>query len=258
MSSGGVGAQQQWDGIDVVRSNDNKITDSDFSYCGNWGLHLWNASRNTFQRNRAVWCTTGEGYLFQALTGWQTYDAQAVGIDHDSNENLIADNDLRFGGDAIFIRANEGGLVPGVPVPPRNASNRNILSGNDCSFSPNNAIEVDFSDDTVITNNNCSYSHYGMWLGYSRRCKVAGNVCLNDSAKAIEIENGQSDTFDSNVFGYDPPRPGQSLIYLRQNGRDKTPSGPYTFHDNVFYGTGENPIQLKDTQASASGDVFSG
>ena len=202
-----------------------------------------------------MWCTTGEGALFQALTGWQTYDAQAVGIDHNSNENLIADNDLRFGGDAIFIRANEGGLAPGIPVPPRNASSRNILTGNDCSFSPNNAIEVDFSDDTIITNNNCSYSHYGMWLGYSRWCKVAGNICINDSAKAIEIENGQSDTFDCNVFGYDPPRPDQSLIYLRQNGRDKTPSGPYAFHNNLFYGAGENPIQLKDTPVSVNGDV---
>lgn len=248
-------ARHEWDGIDVVRSNDNLIENSDCSYCGNWGLHLWNASRNTFRHNRAVWCTTGGGMLFQALTGWQTYDAQAVGLDHNSNDNLIADNDLRFGGDAIFIRANEGGLVPGVPVPPRNASNRNILTGNDCSFSPNNAIEVDFCDDTVITNNNCSYSHYGMWLGYSRRCKVSGNICINDTAKAVEVENGQSDTFAGNVFGYDPPRADPTLILLRQNGRDQTPSGPHTFHNNRYYGAGENPIKRVDTPASLSGDL---
>ncbi len=247
-------AQRQWDGVDVVRANDNIIEDSDCSYCGNWGLHLWSASGNTFRHNRAVWCTTGGGALFQALTGWQTYDAQAVGIDHNSNANLIADNDLRFGGDAIFIRANEGSLVPGVPVPPKNASNRNILRGNDCSFSPNNAIEVDFCDDTVIANNNCSYSHYGMWLGYSRRCQVSGNICINDTAKAIEVENGQSDIFAGNVFGCDPPRADRTLILLRQNRRDITPSGPHTFHDNRYYGAGDNPIKRVNTPATTTDD----
>lgn len=241
-------SQHQWDGIDVVRSDNNTIEDGDFSYNGNWGLHLWDSSRNTFRRNRAIWCTTGAGTLYQALTGWQTYDAQAVGIDHNSNENVIADNDLRFGGDAIFIRANEGPIAPGTVVPPRNGSHRNILRGNDCSFSPNNAIEVDLVDDTIIENNNCSYSNYGMWLGYSRRCKVRGNICINDSSKAVEIENGQDDVFENNIFGYDTWRANQALIFLRQNGRDKTPSGPYTFSGNTLYGS-ERPIMVHTTPA---------
>ena len=241
-------AQHQWDGIDVTRSDDNIIEEGDYSFNGNWGLHLWNSSRNTFRRNRAIWCTTGAGTLYQALTGWQTYDAQAVGIDHNSNENLIADNDLRFGGDAIFIRANEGPITPGTVVPPRNGSHRNILRHNDCSFSPNNAIEVDLVDDTVIEGNNCSNSHYGMWLGYSRRCIVRNNICINDTAKAIEIENGQDDVFENNVFGYDTPRADNSLIYLRQNGRDNTISGPYRFDNNIFYGS-KLPIMVTNTPA---------
>src|SRR5579871_3777900 len=163
-------SQYQWDGIDVVRSDHNRIEDGDFSFNGNWGIHLWDSSNNIFRRNRAVWCTTGAGLLYQALTGWQTYDAQAVGIDHNSNENLIEGNDLRFGGDGIFIRANEGPIIPGTAVPPRDSSDRNILRNNDCSFSPNNAIEVDLVAGTVIEGNNCSFSNYGMWLGYSRRC----------------------------------------------------------------------------------------
>ena len=90
-------------------------------------------------------------------------------IDHASCDNTIEANDLRFGGDGIFIRANEGPLTPDAIVPPKNASNRNVLKFNDCSSSPNNAIEADFVDDTVMEGNNCSDSHYGMWLGYSRR-----------------------------------------------------------------------------------------
>jgi len=248
-------SQYQWDGIDVVRSDGNVISDGDFSYCGNWGLHLWNSSRNTFRHNRAIWCTTGEGKLFQALTGWQTYDAQAVGIDHNSNENTIEGNDLRFGGDAIFIRANEGPITPGTVVPPRNGSHRNILRGNDCSFSPNNAIEVDLVDDTIIENNNCSNSNYGLWLGYSRRCIVRGNICINDSTHAVEIENGQDDLFENNVFGFDTRRPTGQLVYLRQNGRDKTRSGGYTFRGNIFYGAGTG-LELKATQATLTGNTI--
>ncbi|MCW3099114.1 MAG: putative pectin lyase [Chthonomonadaceae bacterium] len=248
-------SQYQWDGIDVVRSAGNVIEDGDFSFNGNWGLHLWNSSRNVFRRNRAVWCTTGEGTLFQALTGWQTYDSQAVGIDHNSNENTIEDNDLRFGGDAIFIRANEGPITPGTVVPPLNGSHRNILRGNDCSFSPNNAIEVDLVDDTVIENNNCSNSNYGMWLGYSRRCIVRGNTCINDSSHAVEIENGQDDLFENNVFGFDTRRSQGQLVYLRQNGRDKTRSGGYIFRGNVFYGAGTG-LELKATQATLTGNTM--
>jgi parallel beta-helix repeat protein len=249
-------AQHQWDGIDVVRSTGCIIEDGDYSYNGNWGVHLWDSSRNTFRRNRAVWCTTGSGTLYQALSGWQTYDAQAVGIDHNSNENLIADNDLRFGGDGIFIRANEGPIAPGMVVPPRNGSHRNILLDNDCSFSPNNAIEVDLVDDTIISGNNCSYSNYGMWLGYSRRCVVTNNTCINDASHAVEIENGQDDIFTNNVFGYDRPRPEDSLVYLRQNGRDATPSGPYRFVGNNFYGTRQG-VRLKGTACTLDGDTIS-
>ncbi len=242
-------AQHQWDGIDVVRSTDNIIEDGDYSYNGNWGLHLWTSSKNVFRRNRAIWCTTGSGLLYQSLSGWQTYDSQAVGIDHNSNENTIEENDLRFGGEAIFIRANEGGQTPGNPVPVKNGSNRNRLLNNDCSFSPNNAIEVDFVEDTVIAGNNCSNSNYGMWLGYSVRSVCRNNICVNDSSHAVEIENGQNGVFENNVFGWDMPRENGQLVLLRQNGNDKTPSGPYKLNNNLFYGAGVG-VQLVNTPAT--------
>ncbi len=231
-------AQYQWDGVDVVRSHHNTIEQGDNSYSGNWGIHLWNSSNNIYRKNRAVWCTTGAGTLFQALTGWSTMDAQAVGIDHNSNENLIEENDLRFGGDAIFIRANEGGIQPGQAVPPKNSSDRNILRNNDCSFSPNNAIEVDFVEGTVIEGNNCSYSNYGMWLGYSRHSIVRNNICIDDSSFAVEIENGQFNQFENNIFGFSKgrERPNGQLVFLRQNRNDTTPSQGYVFRNNLFYG----------------------
>ena len=244
----GAKSNYQWDGIDVIRSDDNVIEAGDFSYNGNWGVHFWNSSRNVFRDNRAIWCTTGAGKLYQALTGWQTYDAQAVAIDHNSNENVISGNDLRFGGDGIFIRANEGPITPGTAVPVLNGSNRNILRDNDCSFSPNNAIEADFVADTVIEGNNVSDSHYGMWLGYSQRSVIKSNIGINNSANAVEIENGQGAVFENNVFGYDAFRDGGQAILLRQNGRDKTLSQGYKIRHNVFFGA-SNSVTLLATQA---------
>ena len=243
-------AQHQWDGIDLVRSSRVTIQNGDFSYCGNWGVHLWNSSFNVFRHNRAVWCTTGGGSLYQALSGWQTYDAQAVGIDHNSCDNIIEQNDLRFGGDGIFIRANEGPITPGTVVPVKNGSHRNKLLFNDCSFSPNNAIEVDLVDDTQIIGNNCSFSNYGLWLGYSRRCIVSGNTCVSDTNHCVEIENGQDDVFNYNVFSAgENARADYQMVLLRQNGRDKTPSGPYLFDHNSFYGKGTGVV-LTDTAAT--------
>jgi parallel beta-helix repeat protein len=242
----------QWDGIDVVRSTGCIIEEGDFSYNNNWGVHFWDSSRNVFRRNTAVWCTTGASLLYQGTAGWQTYDAQAVAIDHNSHENLIEDNDLRFGGDGIFIRANEGALYPetGMMTPVRNGSHRNILRGNDCSYSPNNAIEVDFVDDTIIEGNNCSNSNYGLWLGYSRRAQVRGNLVLNCTRRGLEIENGQDGIIEDNVFST------QQAIVLRQNGRDKTPSGGYVIRRNSF--EGDKQIALKDTGATIQDNLIIG
>ena len=246
-------AQHEWDAVDMVRSDDNQIQDCDLSYNSNWGVHLWASSRNTVQRNRAVWCTTGAGTLYQALTGWQTYDAEAICIEHNSNDNTIAQNDLREGGDGIFIRANEGPLTPnGPPVPVLNGSHRNRLLNNDCSYSPNNAIEVDLVDDTVISGNNCSHSNYGMWLGISQRCIVKNNLCVDDADHAVEIERGQNDQFEANTFGFTSPRP-DSLVYLRKNG-DEVPSGPYTLTGNLFFGA-KIAVQLVGTPATFQGNT---
>ena len=253
----GCKSNSQWDGLAIVSSSLNQIRFNDLSYNNNWGVHLWDSSNNRVVNNHAIWCTTGSGKLYQALTGWQTYDAEAVCIEHSSRKNLIQGNDLRFGGDGIFIRANEGGIEPGTSFPPKNSSNGNLLIDNDCSFSPNNAIEADGVSDTIIKSNNCSLSNYGMWLGYSRGSQVIGNICVDDSTRAIEIENGRNGLLAHNVFGYDQAKGDDPLVLLRQNGRDKTPSGPYLIKKNVFYYYGAgSAMLLSDTAVRFEGNII--
>ncbi|CEK13412.1 parallel beta-helix repeat (two copies) [Chthonomonas calidirosea] len=248
-------AQYAWDGIDLVRSQNCILTNCALSYNNNWGIHLWQASHNIIRNNRAIWCTTGAGQLYQALGGWSTLDSAGICLEHASSNNLVEGNDFRFGGDGIFVRANEGPLVPGHTVPPRFSSDNNCFRNNDCSFSPNNAIEVDLVANTIIEQNNCSNSNYGLWLGYSRNTKVRGNECINDTTRAVEIENGQNILLEGNVFGFDVPKQDTPLVYLRQNGRDSVPSGPYRITGNLFYGA-RTPLKLLNTQADLFHNFF--
>ena len=47
------------------------------------------------------------------------------------------------------------------------------------------------------------------------------------------------------------------MIYLRQNGRDKTPSGGYKFVNNVFYGA-PTAVLLKDTNTTFASNILAG
>lgn len=246
-------AQHEWDGLDAVGCNNNTFRGNDFSYLNNWGLHLWGSSHNTFSRNRSIWCTTGEGGTFQGSSGWPTLDSAAVLMEHSSAYNLIENNDLRYGGDGVFIRANEGPVTPGSVVPPQHASNHNWIRNNDCSFSPNNAIEADLCDNNEFLHNNCSFSNYGLWLGYSRRAIVEKNTVVGCTSRGLQIENGQDNIIAHNTFMGPADKPAQSLIYLYQNGRDKTPSGPYTVLGNVLVGSTQ-PIELTHTRVTAGGN----
>jgi parallel beta-helix repeat protein len=250
----GCTAMYAWDGLDLVNSDHCSAQTCNFSYNENWGVHLWHSSANSVSRCTAIWCTTGRGRLYQALTGWQTYDADAVLIEHGSDHNTISQNDLRFGGDGIFIRSNEAPLKPGTAVPHVFSSDFNRLLNNDCSYSPNNAIEVDFVKGTLIQGNNCSLSNYGMWLGYSRYSKVVGNLCAWDTVRSIEIENGQHGTITGNILADEGPTSNKVLMFLRQNGRDATPSGPYLITNNLFLG-GSTAVALIKTPVTLENNI---
>ena len=250
----GCAAMYAWDGLDLVNCDHCSAQTCNFSYNENWGVHLWHSSANSISRCSAIWCTTGRGKLYQALTGWQTYDADAVLIEHGSDHNTISQNDLRFGGDGIFIRSNEAPVKPGTAVPHVFSSDFNRLLNNDCSYSPNNAIEVDFVKGTLIKGNNCSLSNYGMWLGYSRYSKVVGNLCAWDTVRSIEIENGQHGTITGNILADKGATANKVLIFLRQNGRDATPSGPYLIINNLFLG-GSTAVALIKTSVTLKNNI---
>ena len=246
-------AQREWDGLAVVSCQNNSFMGNDFGSVSNFGAHFWNSSHNTYLRNRSVWCVPGKGWIYQRDGSVSGQSAAAVCLERSSDYNLIDSNDLRFSRGGICIRANEGPATPGQVVPPLHPSDHNLVRSNDCSFSVHNAIEADLCDENTFLFNNCSHSDYGFWLGYSRKNWVAWNTIVGCASRGIQIENGQNNVIQCNTLINPPGKPLQSLIYLYQNGRDNTPSGPYRLVGNAFIGSVQ-PVKLIKTPVTASGN----
>jgi parallel beta-helix repeat protein len=250
-------AWREWDGADLVDSSNNTLRGNDFSFLDNWGLHLWGSSHITYASNRSIWCATGEGLRKPSLAEATGLDSAGICIEHGSCLNLIDGNDLRFCGDGVLIRANEGPAAPGTVVPPLHPSNDNLIRNNDCSMAANIAIEAVLCDRNAIVHNNCSLGRYGLWLGYSRRTKVDHNIAAGCSVRAVDVENGQEDVFTGNTLVAAPgASPREPLMALYQNGKDATPSGPHEVSGNLFVNS-QRPVDLARTSVRASGNEAS-
>jgi parallel beta-helix repeat protein len=71
------------------------------------------------------------------------------------------------------------------------------MQGNDASHSPNNAIESTFAMGNAFVRNNCSSSHYGLWLGYSHTAAIVDGNIIDNCTYGIAIEHGQN----ASIFG---------------------------------------------------------
>jgi parallel beta-helix repeat protein len=111
-----------------------------------------------------------------------------------SNENVVEYNDFSYSGDGIFLGQFEHSDTP----------NNNLFAYNECSFSPHNAIEATFAGGNVYKHNNCNYSHYGFWLGYSFNSLVDSNEVIGNQYSGIAIDKGYSNVITHNVISENP------------------------------------------------------
>ena len=155
---------------------------NDASYNSNVGIHLIQSSHNTIQENRADHCIRYTGRFW-----CDTADSAGILLEEYSHRNQIVGNCLRHSGDGFFIRANN-----------LHSCNHNFVSGNDASFSPNNAIEVDFSEHNVFENNVANFSNYGFWLGHCGLTEVRGNQANLNRFDGIAVVNGSDITIREN------------------------------------------------------------
>lgn len=150
-------ANRVWNGLDLSRCNDNQIIGGDFSHCSNVCLKMETACRNNISD-----CNLSYGIRIKPGEV-HARDSTSVLIESGSNNNQFFRNDVRYGGDGIFIRVLNNWVSTG-----------NLFVENDCSYANNNGFEAWSPGNTYIRNisNHCSY---GFWLGASDHTVLIGN-----------------------------------------------------------------------------------
>jgi parallel beta-helix repeat protein len=153
-------ANNLWSGLVLKKCNNNSIYDNDFSHTSNVGLKMWLSSYNSFERNNFSWGLRIEPNEVHAR------DSACVLIESASNHNTFKKNDMRYGGDGLFIRSLNNMM-----------SMYNLFEENDTSFANNNAIEAWDAYNTFIRNK-VNNSSYGFWLGCSDHTKLIENEIM--------------------------------------------------------------------------------
>ena len=171
-----------FNGISLVRSDQNIVRANNASYCGNVGIYLLMSCDNEVSDNRAEHCIRYTDRFW-----CDTADSAGILLESGSDRNRIVGNSLRYSGDGFFIRAHN-----------RPPSNDNLISGNDGSYSPNNAFEAVFSSGNVFADNVANHSNYGFWLGYSTDTTVRRNEIRANRFDGIAIEHGQNNRIEDN------------------------------------------------------------
>jgi len=122
--------ERNWNGVELRSSLSIAVNNNVADHCANWGALLVAANNNTVTNNDFSWAYRGGLSYPNNWYGWDTRDSAGMVIDGRSTGNLIQNNNVKYGGDGIFIRSLLGGCATG-----------NQIIGNDTSYSPHNAIE---------------------------------------------------------------------------------------------------------------------
>ena len=152
-------ANRVWDGLHLIDSDDNLVTDNDFSECSNTCAKLWKSSRNRFLQNNLSY-----GIRIDRAAGEvHARDSTCVLIETGSDDNTWYRNNITHGGDGIFIRPLN-----------RWVSRGNVFVENDTSYANNNCVES-WSPGNTFIRNKANHGSYGFWLGGSDQTVLIGN-----------------------------------------------------------------------------------
>ena len=152
-------ANRVWDGLHLIESDDNLITDNNFSHCSNTCGKLWKSCRNKFLNNNLSY-----GIRIDRAAGEvHARDSTGVLLETGSDGNYWYRNDITQGGDGIFIRPLN-----------RWVSRGNVFVENDTSYANNNCVES-WSPGNTFIRNKANHGSYGFWLGGSDQTVLIGN-----------------------------------------------------------------------------------
>ncbi len=218
----------QNDGVALYHCDSILVHGNDFAWNTSYGIRMYFTDHCDIQDNVA-------NHINRPFTDPSDCAAILLIV---SNENYVVNNDFSYSGDGIFLGQFQYSQI----------LNNNYFAYNECSFSPHNAIEATFADGNVFEFNNCNYSHYGLWLGYSFNSLVRGNEIIGNQYAGIAIDRGYNNRIEENIIEANPTGielwEGDGIPpYQTQN------SGGYTILDNVIEGN-RVAISLRKTEHS--------
>ncbi|MBI3868683.1 MAG: right-handed parallel beta-helix repeat-containing protein [Verrucomicrobia bacterium] len=197
-------ANQVWDALHLVDSDDNLIEDNDCSRCSNTCGKLWRSSRNRFLRNNFSY-----GIRIDRAAGEvHARDSTSVLIETGSDDNYWFRNDMTQGGDGLFIRVLNGWVSRG-----------NVFVENDTSFANNNCVES-WSPGNTYLRNKANHGSYGFWLGGSDQTTLIGNEAAHNG-----LTNGN----------HNAPEPGfghGGIVVVGGSSSHTRIEGNYCHHNN--------------------------
>jgi parallel beta-helix repeat protein len=202
-------ARQGQNGLCIVRVNDSRIYDNDFSFLSGWGIALWRSNRNVITRNAVDFCV--RGYSHGVYNRGQ--DSAGFLVFEQCSDNVLAENSATHGGDGFFGFAGREAL--GEEAPPskdfdykRRGNNDNLLIDNDFSYAAAHGIEMTFSfGNRFIANRLVGNAICGVWGGYSQETLIAGNAIERNGEAGygaerggVNIEHGRKNRIVNNTF----------------------------------------------------------
>lgn len=155
-------ATDVWSALVLRHCDGNYVHHNNCSHTSNVGLRMWLASYNQIEDNDFSWGLRKEPDEVHAR------DSSCVLMEAASCHNTLRRNDMRYGGDGLFIRSLNNQM-----------SMYNVVEENDMSYANNNAIEAWDSYNTYIRNK-ASYSSYGFWLGCSDHTVLIENEVIGN------------------------------------------------------------------------------
>lgn len=182
---------ENWNGIELRDSHRNTVQRNQAAGCSNTGGFLLGSNENVLADNDMSYGIRGDGLEFPlSWYGIDTRDSASLLVDGGSSDNRFEGNDLRYGGDGLFLRSVYGACPEW-----------NVSIGNDTSFSPHNAIE-NWCDHNDFIDNEASESNYGLWLGGGDFMLVSGNRAIANRVDGISIQIGESrhDVIEDNTI----------------------------------------------------------
>ena len=236
-------------GLLLVRSKANSITECDFSFNSGFGIGLWESSRNVVAWNRIDFVNRPWG------GGWGG-DSAALVVANDCHENYLVGNSLTHSGDGLFLTdlVNGGFDAKNQRTNFKGSCNNNVIAYNDGSWSPHNAFEGTFSFGNVYYRNAANDSHYGFWLGYSSDSLLLENEVLRHRADGIALEQGAGTRIERNTFA--DIRGAAVALWSRGGWVDKLhPSRDIDIRNNVIRDCGRAYRLDNSSEVSVGGNT---